>query len=79
MNDHVVSIIRTVVPVLVGSALSWLAQQGIAGLDSATITTAVTALTISLYYAAVRAAERRWARAGWLLGSPKAPTYTHDA
>lgn len=74
MSDQVVSLIRTVVPVIVGSLLTWLAGRGIA-LDGAAVTPAVTTLIIGVYYAAVRWAEVRWPRAGWLLGVARPPSY----
>lgn len=75
MSDNVTSIIRTVVPVIVGTAISWLARKGI-DVDGAAVAQAITVIIIGAYYAAVRWAENRWPRAGWLLGSAKAPTYT---
>lgn len=75
MGDNVTSIIRTVVPVIVGTGISWLARQGI-DVDGAAVAQAVTVVVIGGYYALARWAEGRWAKAGWLLGVAKAPTYT---
>lgn len=75
MGDQITSIIRTVVPVIVGTAISWLARRGI-DVDGAAIGQALTVIIIGAYYAAARWAEGRWARAGWLLGAAKVPTYS---
>jgi len=71
------SIIRTWVPVLVGWGLTRLGEivGGPLDVDGESLTTAAVAGTIAVYYAAVRAAEHKWPQAGWLLGSPKQPTY----
>lgn len=68
------SLIRTVVPIAVGSVVGWLATRGVE-IDASTIIPTVDALVAAVYYAVVRAAEQRWPRAGWLLGAPGAPSY----
>lgn len=75
MGDQVTSIIRTVVPVIVGTAISWLARRGI-DVDGAAVAQAVTVVIIGGYYAVARWAETRWPRAGWMLGIAKPPTYS---
>lgn len=75
MNDLVVSLIRTYVPIAVGVALSALATIGVTGVDSDAAVSAVTGLTIGLYYALARALERKSPKAGVLLGHKAAPTY----
>jgi hypothetical protein len=75
MNDLVVSLIRTYVPIAVGTALSLLATLGITGVDSTEAAAVVTSLTIGLYYALARALERRKPAAGVLLGHKSAPSY----
>lgn len=82
LGDGVISVIRTVVPVLVGAVLTWLAsrlgivlgEQSSAELVSGLVAVATTAG----YYALARWAESRWPAAGWLLGVPAAPTYERD-
>lgn len=74
VNDFAVSIIRTVVPLLVGAAITQLLRLGV-DVDTTAATTLATTTVTGVYYAAVRAAERRWKRVGWLLGYPLAPTY----
>lgn len=81
VSDLAVSIIRTVVPAVVAFAAAQLLRLGVE-LDAATAATLATAVLTGVYYAAVRALEARWPRAGWLLGYPLAPTYqrpTDDA
>lgn len=73
--DSVVSIIRTVVPVVVGSAITWLAARGV-DIDGQAVASAVTTIATAVYYGIVRAAESRWPRAGWLLGVARAPRYS---
>ena len=62
MNDLVTSIIRTVVPTVVGAVLAWLLARGVT-VDPATetqLTAALVALLTAVYYAAARLAESRW-------------------
>lgn len=74
LSDYGRSVIRTIVPLFVGSAVGWLATKGIE-IDRAAVITAVDTAIGGLYYIAIRAAERRWPQAGWLLGAPGAPVY----
>lgn len=77
MSDLIPSLIRTYVPLLV----SWLAGLLIArGVEVSTETqlalaSALGAIVAAVYYAAVRAAEKRWPALGVLLGSKKTPSY----
>lgn len=78
MSDYVTSLVRTWVPVLVGSMLAWLAVNLGFVVDEQTQTGIVLGLSgvlISLYYAVVRWAAKRWPRAELLLGAAKQPTY----
>lgn len=66
MSDYVISLIRTVVPVAIGTALGWLATHGM-NLDSNTqagLITVITALCIAVYYAVMRKLEQRWPAIG---------------
>lgn len=74
MNDLVVSGIRTIVPIVVGSVLAWLAQKNF-NIDKDTAVQFATGLAIALYYLVARVLERRWPAAGLLLGSKKQPAY----
>jgi hypothetical protein len=81
LNTLAPSLIRTWVPVIVGSFLSWLITVGIE-LDERSSTALITALTgllIAAYYTAVRLLERRWPQVGVLLGLAKTPdSYSND-
>lgn len=69
------SLVRTLVPVLVGFLITTLGL-GRVGLSEADLTPAVTALVTAVYYIAARALEQYVTpRFGWLLGAPTAPTY----
>jgi hypothetical protein len=83
MNDYVVSLIRTWVPLAVGSALTWLATRTGIVLDEQTSTMANTlavGLVTAVYYTAARAVEQRWPRTGRALlalglTGPRTPAY----
>lgn len=75
MSDWIVSLIRTYVPLAVGVVVSWLARNNIVTVDGASAASTFTAVVVGLYYAAARLLEKRWPKAGWLLGAAKAPTY----
>lgn len=77
MSDFVVSLVRTTVPVLVGSAIGWLVTLGITLPEHATdsLTAGIVALSIALYYAGARWLEIRWPAFGYLLGTRAEPTY----
>lgn len=73
VSDYLVSIIRTLVPVLAGLVVAHAARVG---LDlSGTVEPLLDAIAIGGYYAAVRAAERRWPAVGVLLGWKASPSY----
>jgi len=78
LNDGVVSLIRTYVPLAVGVAVTYLAQTFGVVLDedtSAMASSAAVAIVTAVYYAAARALESRWPALGVLLGANRAPTY----
>jgi hypothetical protein len=75
MNSLVISLIRTYVPIAVGTVITLLGSLGITGVDSTEMASVVTAVTIGLYYAVARAIERRKPAAGVLLGHKSAPSY----
>ena len=76
----VTSVVRTVVPILVGWLLS-LSVVTAAGVTEEQLTLAVTgALTVVgqvVYYVALRAIERYVPQAGWLLGRAVQPSYAN--
>ena len=79
MSDQFVSLIRTLVPIVVGSLISWLASLGLdVGAQANTgLTIFLTALVNAVYYALVRALEKKWPVVGrFLLGSSRVPEYT---
>lgn len=73
------SLIRTIVPWIVGTLLTIAAGRGLL-LPESVATEVVTVAVTALYYALVRVAEVRlsplW---GWLIGLPKAPVYAEPA
>jgi len=75
MGDFGTSVIRTITPIVVG----WIVLVGLkAGfnLDANDVAAAVYPVVAAAYYVIARALERRWPSFGWLLGSPRTPTYT---
>lgn len=77
MNDLVVSLIRTYVPMVVGAVVAWLVTQGINVDQSAVegVVAFLTAVFSGLYYVVVRLLEQRWPKLGWLLGQAKELKY----
>lgn len=75
------SIVRTVVPAVVGQVVSWAAVAHVS-VDASTQAELAAGLGVVLtagYYAGVRALEARWPAIGWLLGAKGAPSYTPTA
>lgn len=71
------SVIRTVVPVIVGLVLSYAVKVGL-HLDEAWVTDLVTLAITTAYYSGVRILETRGSAAwGWLLGKASAPKYAN--
>lgn len=81
LSQALISIIRTVIPTVVGTAIAWLAAHGLdLGSQEALITGALIATCTTLYYAGVSFLERKVHPAfGWLLGVAKPPTYDATA
>lgn len=78
MPAVVTSLIRTIVPIIVGAILSVPLVKAL-GITADQAAQLVTAGLIALYYAAARVLEHYVSpRFGWLLGSATAPTYTND-
>jgi sulfite exporter TauE/SafE len=81
VSDYIVSLIRTWVPILIGSGLTWASVNLGFVLDdrsSAAVVAATLVVVIGLYYALARALEARWPLLGKLLiglGAGKAPEY----
>lgn len=79
INDQVVSIIRTIVPTIVGQVMGWLAIKGILdndGVITAALIFIITTGATALYYALARLLETYVStKFGWLLGVAKKPVY----
>jgi len=78
LNDYLLSLIRTYVPLVVGVALTWAARRWGVVLPedlSAQATMLTTGLVVAVYYGLVRGLEMRWPRFGKLLGASKPPAY----
>ena len=67
MNDIIPSLVRTIVPIVLG----WAAAVGL-NLDDSAIALIVSQI---LWYAIPRLLEQVDSRFGWLLGLAKPPTY----
>lgn len=77
MDNYITSTIRTVVPVVVGTVAAFLAAKGV-NLDPnalAGLTAFLSGLFTAVYYVAARYLEHKFPKAGYLLGTPKKPTY----
>jgi hypothetical protein len=77
MSNFIISQIRTYVPIIVGAFVSWLTLKGIE-LDPETQSGLIVALTGTLqaaYYFIVRIVEKKYPKAGILLGSATKPVY----
>lgn len=77
--DTLASLWRTVVPVLVGTLVAWLAHAGL-NIDSAAATAWLTGAFGSVYYTLFRLLEAHVSPAwGWLLGLARPPQYPSAA
>jgi len=74
LNDYVISLIRTWVPMLVGLLATWLLTLGIE-IDSMAIELALVSLFSGAYYALIRWLEGKFPWIGILLGAKRTPTY----
>ncbi len=74
LSNLVTSVIRTVVPTIIGAVLAALAKQGLS-IDQAEVSAWLVPVLISAYYTVVRALEIKYPSIGWLLGVPKSPGY----
>lgn len=76
MSTAIISWIRTIVPIGVASALSWLLVTFGLQLDKASedgLIVGITGLLIALYYTIARALESKYPKLGVLLGVAKTP------
>lgn len=75
------SIVRTLVPIIVGAVIGWAVTQGIALDDQFEIalTLVITGAFQGVYYIGVRLLEQYVTpRFGWLLGVARQPAYAPD-
>lgn len=82
MNNFMTSIVRTYVPIVVGSVLSFLAvRYGLAVTPDIEnqLVAGLTGLIIAVYYGIVRLLERKFPQVGVLLGSAQKPVYVEPA
>lgn len=78
MNNFLTSLIRTYVPILVGSVISFLVvNYGLVVDENVTIqlVTGLTGFIIAGYYLLARLLERKFPQLGILLGSTAKPVY----
>lgn len=77
LRDYLASVVRTVVPIGVGIALTWFGVKvGIPIPEG--VRWVVVGGVMAGYHALVRAAETRWRGVGWLLGLAVTPVYPTD-
>lgn len=70
------SIVRTIVPIVAGIAVSWAVRHGF-HLDQAEVTAWLTPLCGGAWYTAARwLEEKAGPRWGWLLGKATTPSYS---
>jgi hypothetical protein len=77
-NPLITSLIRTIVPIIVGAALAWAVRQGVPVDESfrGPLTEILTAAFGAIYYTAARLLEHYVSpQAGLLLGAKAAPLY----
>lgn len=72
------SLVRTVVPLVVGYFLAWPVTK-LLGLTEEQVTSLVTVAVTALYYLGVRLAEQYVPQLGWLLGYAATPVYDTPA
>ena len=81
MNPFAASLIRTIVPIVVGSILGLLATIGL-NIDvegQQGLLTLINSMFVGGYYLTIRWIETKVPQVGWLLGLAKTPdTYTAD-
>lgn len=81
MSDIVIARIRTVVPAIIAAAITWLATNldvVISESSAAGVTELAVAVVLAVWYIVVSQIEKRYPKAGWLLGYPKKPTYNPE-
>lgn len=77
-GDQLISHIRTYVPIVVGTALTYVSRKTGFVVDedaAASVTMLIAGIVTAAYYTLVRMIERVNPKLGWLLGVAKPPTY----
>lgn len=75
MYDFLVSLWRTLIPLIVGAVGGQLARLGF-DIDDTQLTTWLSVGFTTVYYAAFRALEQKRPGWGWFLGIARPPAYT---
>lgn len=75
MTVFVISLVRTIVPIIVGAVFTWLASYGIEVPEDGQmgLTAFLFAFFTGIYYLIVRLLEERYPQVGILLGFAKSP------
>ncbi len=79
MNNYIVGHIRTLTPIAIGYAATWLAANAgiiISDSTSQSVTLAAAGALTAAYYVVVRWLGKRWPQAERLLGAPAQPKYS---
>lgn len=82
MTNFITSLIRTYVPIIVGSTLSFLAVKYGLAVDVSIqneLTAGLTGVVIAAYYLVARLLERQFPQFGVLLGSTQKPVYVESS
>lgn len=77
MSQYIISVIRTWVPIIVGSFIGWLVSLGVEVPENAqnALILAIGGIAIGVYYAVIRWLEQKFPNIGVLLGYVKQPVY----
>jgi len=75
LNNYAISVIRTVVPITVGNAITSFEVFLGVDLDNAALQVAAVSAVTGAYYLAVRFAEAKYPNIGLLLGWKAKPIY----
>jgi Na+/pantothenate symporter len=82
MSNWFISVVRTVVPTIVGAVIAWLTVHGFDWLNLVAYGDQISAwlvvVCISLYYALARWLEQKFPQAGILLGYVRKPVYVPE-
>jgi len=74
MQNYLRNVVRTGVPVVVGTVVAWLASKGF-NLKSGQFAVLAPVLSTG-YYAAIRKLEEKYPKLSWLLGALPVPATT---